>query len=223
MWDSDRSESISMRRIAQLLFGLLTVLSVLVCFATVVLWIASYRTRDEWQFQCGDVRWELRSHKGRLVMDDGPQLLLEREERNRVLDLSWEKGRQLMDRQHSLVKSLSVANLKTPKGDEILTELGRLNEDLMQLTTSEMALLRQPQRQRVVHSTSHWLIATVTALLPLAYLMWCLVTWKRQRMRRIGGLCFMCGYDLRASSSRCPECGTPIPATATTSTGAVDG
>jgi hypothetical protein len=51
------------------------------------------------------------------------------------------------------------------------------------------------------------LLLGASAVLPLLWLVRSLVRWKRQKLR--DGHCVRCGYDLRASTDRCPECGTP--------------
>ena len=54
----------------------------------------------------------------------------------------------------------------------------------------------------------YWLILIVSMPAPGVWV-WC----RRRSGRRARlGLCPICGYDLRASKDRCPECGTPIPA-----------
>lgn len=50
----------------------------------------------------------------------------------------------------------------------------------------------------------YWLLAILTSALPA----WWLLRRSRERRVRLLGLCPGCGYDLRASPGRCPECGT---------------
>jgi hypothetical protein len=55
-----------------------------------------------------------------------------------------------------------------------------------------------------------WLPVLLFGLLPALW-------WKRRRKPRRGPtLCPTCGYDLRASAERCPECGRPITSNAGT-------
>jgi hypothetical protein len=53
----------------------------------------------------------------------------------------------------------------------------------------------------------HWLSALMTSILPAVWLM----RWQKRRAGNVRGNCLTCGYDLRATPERCPECGVEVP------------
>lgn len=55
----------------------------------------------------------------------------------------------------------------------------------------------------------YWLLLCVFAILPSVT-----ITRAVRNRARPRGVCRKCGYDLRASTERCPECGTPVSLTA---------
>jgi hypothetical protein len=64
-----------------------------------------------------------------------------------------------------------------------------------------------------------WLLAVVLAIIP-ARRFRRLALERRAERRRAANQCVACGYDLRASTGSCPECGAPAVADAGGSAGA---
>ena len=56
----------------------------------------------------------------------------------------------------------------------------------------------------------HWFVALLAAPLP-ALALASMTRVRRRATRRRAGFCPACGYDLRASPQRCPECGAATP------------
>jgi hypothetical protein len=58
----------------------------------------------------------------------------------------------------------------------------------------------------VVYFVRPWECTVFSAMLPA---LWVIAAVKRRNARRVGR-CRICGYDLRATPERCPECGTAV-------------
>lgn len=178
-----------------MLSNALTVLSAMLCLATIALWIRSYSKAD-FIFKVTESNWtHYTSALGRIELyrktsiDSvfGPQKLVYAVhapyplELDPTLDIS---PRRPID---SAIEVRTYAQWNI-HGDGLLIK----GNDFIRLR---------------VLIVPHWVLAILFASVPAIRIALAMRKRLVQRRRISLGLCRLCGYDLRASVGRCPECG----------------
>jgi hypothetical protein len=167
------------------LLNLLTVMSLLLCVVVVALWVRSYFRYDIVALAAySGHSTEFFAARGRAVFfhfnsydDDGPP--------TEWTYAAWPAGSPMARRMDAEFSDL---------GPHWWTRLG-----FAAVFTDSHPYYK---RLRVV-SVPLWFIALVSAAPPLAYA----ALRRRAKTRRLASLCLRCGYDLRATPGKCPECG----------------
>ena len=179
-----------MKRAARIVFHLAAGVSGVLFLLAIGFWIVSYRWR------CGLVERRLWNARMVAVSRGEFGIILDsyHEELpgNKPSELGWEWIRQAPDDLNVWVDAyFENEGRSTVAGFFFGTADNRV-------VTSKIALLPMP------------FVVALFALLPLDDVR--LIRRRHRRERRLAaGLCVRCGYDLRASPDRCPECGA-VPA-----------
>ena len=94
-----------------------------------------------------------------------------------------------------------------PAEHRTATEVARFLVDALEsesiLTQAEIEVRVADERPRI----PAWQLAALFALPPAAWLLANVLRRRRRQRRALLGCCTECGYDLRGSPARCPECG----------------
>ena len=166
------------------LLNLLTALSLLLCVAVVALWVRSY-------FVTEVAGW------GRVGHGAGAGRL-------RVYGVGSGRGRVVLVVVDSAPSELNPEYARGFYLREPPAEVERDRPHLSVWNRMGFFLLERPENGVILPM---WLLAVAAMALPV-----CRATaWRRARKRRLTGHCPGCGYDLRATPGRCPECGTAPP------------
>jgi hypothetical protein len=171
------------RRLLDLLAGL----SLLACAAVVALWVRSYRVSDV-------VYW-------RVPVRDGTYLVI----------AAGRGGAGVMATPYPARRDAAVGGadwLHVTRGPSELFAASSYRDHWR--APGVLAAWDTRRRVRAV-AVRCWVLALLAVAPPAVRF----VPWRRwflSRRRLARGLCPACGYDLRASTQRCPECGSAVPA-----------
>jgi hypothetical protein len=202
-----------MRRLRGTLFTLASGLSLLLFVGISGMWVRSYWHKDAYIYRWHQQLWELASDKGRVWVDNDPQLQSEQRTIRSEVQAHLDQYKRLGDRfdrdrqtpKQPWIDGASARGNPDAYNDFVTSENARYS--LLKKQQKELdsvhQIARRPMTPLAAHSILYELPALLTAALPL---MW-FASWRRACSWRRNGFCARCGYDLRASPDRCLECG----------------
>jgi hypothetical protein len=172
-------------RVKRRLLNLLTLVSLLLFVAVTALWVRSYWFRDDATVM----------HRGRLLGFGSGR---------GTCNFEW-TGRWPVDasRWHHRSRRIPPISGGWTWGHAWRATFGRFGYELTVVQVAPPGDPTPPLPVPYQHLwLPHWFLAAVAGLLPG----WRAVSLVRSRRRAGRGLCPSCGYDLRATPGRCPEC-----------------
>lgn len=152
------------------------------------LWVRSYWCYDEYSFSR-----QLRVHNAGEYLNAG----IVSERGQLVVNYQWYISQIANDS-----KWLEEAPVMRQRSWTVMPAVaGRYDSLKPRLGFKTDAIVR-PDLVSRVFLFPHWFVFTLSAVLPMFTVM-----RLRRRRKRDPSLCKICGYDLRATPDRCPECG----------------
>ena len=177
------------------LLGVLSVLSLILCGATVVLWVRSYWV----SYALLEVRY--------LPVDPSlsTQTGLPPRATQRVRDINAARGGLLVFQSYRAVGAETVGVISGRRWLHQPSSTAPSGPNRFRFTFER----QQSRLGRYVRlQFPFWGIALMCAILPASWLLSARRRWRREWRER-NGHCVSCGYDLRVTPGRCPECGAP--------------
>lgn len=166
------------------MFSVASAFSLALCVLMGGLWVRSYFASDMVTYKSEEIDYSIIVSTGQLHLD------------RRI----WPERIRTVDDRHRL-----QFNLHRPahSGQAFRTTfLGRMGFGYLN-NFSELNPYPIPLHQLTM---PFWFLLILTGVLPLHCCWLMRGRWRREKRRRLG-LCEQCGYDMRATPERCPECG----------------
>jgi hypothetical protein len=212
-----------LRPIGRIFLGVLTALSFLLFLGTIVLWVRSVDAVAPVHFAKGHAtaqhRWqEIGCSAGGIYYLDVSGFRITKlpgtAQSKYQVSLEWNYGSLRTEADETLLDLVDSYGIAKAESGFVIgrREGGEVNPMLF-LNNPKPSAFQYPRYTKTV--LSYWLAAAALAALPSLQVSR-LVRSVRLRRRTRAGLCPACGYDLRATPDRCPECGAvPDPAGST--------